>query len=81
MYCKIGNTAFFVAPAGAATAGGLGAMWWVVAICTLVAATLALMRLLPPLRRPRSGAAGRVSARSAGSRSGRGSRRRPPRPR
>ncbi|GAA1877162.1 hypothetical protein GCM10009836_68220 [Pseudonocardia ailaonensis] len=83
MYCKIGNTAFFVAPAGAATFGGLDALWWAVALCTVVAAILALFRLLPPLRRAhrqrprRHGGAAGISARSAASPSGRGSHRRP----
>lgn len=69
MYGRAGDTALTAAPAGALAVGGLDVLWWVVAISTLIAATLALLRLLPR----------RISGRSAGSRSGRGSRPRRPR--
>ncbi|WP_300017331.1 hypothetical protein [Pseudonocardia sp.] len=47
MYGKLGSTALVAMPAGATALGGLGTLWYVVAACTLLAAGLALLRLLP----------------------------------
>ena len=47
MYGKLGSTAFLAVPAGLAASGGLGTLWYVVAACTLLAASFALARLLP----------------------------------
>ncbi|MCW0212585.1 MAG: hypothetical protein OJJ54_04440 [Pseudonocardia sp.] len=47
MYGKIGTTAFLALPAGSLAVSGLGVLWYVVAGCTVAAATLALARLLP----------------------------------
>ena len=51
MYGKLGSTAFLAMPAGATAPGGLGTLWYTVAACTLLAAGLALIRLLPRRQR------------------------------
>ena len=47
MYGRLDTAAFLAVPAGVAASGGLGTLWYVVAGCTLLAAGLALARLLP----------------------------------
>ena len=51
MYGKLGSTTIMAMPAGALTFGGLGVLWYVVAGCTLLAAGLAVARMLPRKRR------------------------------
>lgn len=51
MYGKLGSTSLVVVPAGAAGITGLEVLWYVVAAATLVAATFAVLRLLPRRKR------------------------------
>ncbi len=53
MYGKCGGTTMAMMPAGMIAVGGLDVLWYVVAGCTLLAATLAVGRLLPRRRRRR----------------------------
>lgn len=47
MYGKLGSTSIVAMPAGTLVVGGIETLWYVVAACTLLAAVLALLRMLP----------------------------------
>jgi hypothetical protein len=51
VYGRLGNTSLLAMPAGAVALGGMEILWYVVAGCTLLAAGLALVRLLPRRKR------------------------------